>query len=72
MHASGESTPATMLKVFKKDELQTGCAKQGQVYLTADKILIPSVAPSCIYEYNLISDCVDNSYHQCAWWLCRY
>ena len=69
MHASGESTPATVLRAFESAVLPTGWTKQGPVYLTADKILTPSVAPGYIYEYNLIRDSADNTYHQCAWGL---
>ncbi len=69
MHASGESTPATVLQAFNSAVLPDGWTKQGPVYLTEDKVLTPSVAPGYIYEYNLIRDSADNTYHQCAWGL---
>lgn len=69
MHASGESTPATVLQAFKSAVLPNGWTKQGPVFLTQDKILTPSVAPGYIYEYTVIRDSADNTYHQCVWGL---
>lgn len=67
MHASGESTPETVLMAFESAVLPPGWTKQGPVYLTEDKILTPATAPGYMYEYNLIRDSADNTYHQCAW-----
>lgn len=69
MHASNESTPATVLLAFESAVLPSGWTKQGPVYLTEDKILTPSVAPGYLYEYNVIRDSADNTYHQCTWGL---
>lgn len=67
MHASNESTPETVLRAFESAVFPAGWTKQGPVYLTQDKILTPATAPGYMYEYNLIRDSADNTYHQCAW-----
>lgn len=66
MHASAQSTPDAVLESFNAAVLPTGFTKEAR-YITEDIILKPASGPGNAYQYNLITDSQDNSYHQHQW-----
>lgn len=66
MHASAGTNPTEVESNFAAAVLPNGWTKQ-TIYLTNDLILQPATAPSNQYEYLVIRDSADNSYHQFYW-----
>lgn len=66
MHASDYSTPSAVTLAFEQAVLPNGWTKSPE-YLTEDFILYPAQGVGNTYEYNLVRDNENNTYHQMYW-----
>lgn len=66
MHASDYSDPEDVQNAFNAAVLPDGWTKSS-AYLSEDFVLKPAFSPPNIYEYNLLRDSADNTYHQIYW-----
>lgn len=66
MHASAEDDPTDVAAAFDAAELPPGFTKSSR-YLEADFILKPATGPDNAFEYNLLRDNQNNTYHQYKW-----
>jgi hypothetical protein len=66
MHASNKDNPAEVAAAFEAAVLPQGFTKVSR-YLADDLILKPAVGPYDTFEYNLLRDNEDNTYHQSKW-----
>jgi|SRR5579862_1344994 len=66
MHASDYSDPADVAAAFSAAVLPAGWTKSSAT-LSQDFILTPAFSPPNVYEYNLLRDSADNTYHQIYW-----
>lgn len=66
MHASNFDTAEATEEAFAAAVLPTGWTKTTST-LSEDLILQPAHGANNTYEYNLIRDSADNTYHQVAW-----
>lgn len=66
MHASAQDNPTDVQTAFEAAVLPTGFTKIAR-YLEADFILQPATGPDNAFEYNLLRDNQNNTYHQYHW-----
>jgi len=66
MHASAEDNPTDVETSFNAAVLPAGFTKTSR-YLDADFILMPARGPDNAYEYTLLRDNENNTYHQTKW-----
>lgn len=66
MHASDYSTRSQVTAAFESATLPEGWTKSPE-YLTEDFILYPAQGVGNTYEYNLVRDHQNNTYHQMYW-----
>jgi hypothetical protein len=72
MHASGQSSTANQATAFWNSSLPQGWTKI-QVYLPSDLVIVPTAGynpaypTTTQYEFNLLRDNLDSTYHQLYW-----
>lgn len=66
MHASAQDNPTDVEAAFEAAVLPEGFTKISR-YLAVDFILQPATGPDNAFEYNLLRDNENNTYHQYKW-----
>ena len=66
MHASGQDDPASVRSAFDAAVFPQGWVKYS-AYLPLDLVVQPTEGVGGVYEYNLLRDSADSTYHQVGW-----